>query len=289
MKLLVLASGGDAPGMNKVIYNLYKKFGKNLFACVGGFAGLINNQIRPIKDFNLSYFKNKAGVCIKSSRTMEFKTKEGFDKGLKVAKKFDWLIILGGNGSKDGAKKLSEHGVKTIFIPATIDNDIMSSDYSLGFHTAIKACCETIHKIMQSVNSFENQCCVFEVMGRDCGKIAENVAKVVEADCLITSKKDIKFKNILSIMETNISLNKTTVIIMKEKIVSCENFVIELNSKLPCVYARHCKIGLLQRGTNPSKVDLTKANQISKNIIKIIKNYQKGAVIFFENGECKYL
>ena len=156
MKILVLTSGGDAPGMNMILYSLYRKFGKDLFAARAGFKGLINNDICNISEFKMD--KLSAGSIIKSSRCPDFKTREGFKKGLNNAKNFDYVIILGGNGSYKGACELAENGIKAIFIPATIDNDVEISEYSQGFNTAVSACINHFNSIMPSMETFNRWC-----------------------------------------------------------------------------------------------------------------------------------
>ena len=124
MKILILTSGGDAPGMNKVIALMQKKFKDSLYACEEGFKGLIEGKIALASTFSPLASENEAGSCIRCSRCPEFKTKKGFKKALENAKRFDYVVVLGGNGSYKGCCELNENGVKTIFIPSTIDNDV---------------------------------------------------------------------------------------------------------------------------------------------------------------------
>ena len=195
MRVLVLTSGGDAPGMNMVIYQIYKKFGKDAYACRAGFKGLINNDIAPISVFKTHKFSVQAGSIIKCSRCPKFKTKSGFEKALENAKKFDVVVILGGNGSYKGACELAQHGVRTVYIPSTIDNDVEISDYSQGYHTAIEACQNMIQNIRPTMEAFD-RCCVYETMGRKCNKIANAVYKLCEGDYLITNKDEIDYDEI---------------------------------------------------------------------------------------------
>ncbi len=287
MKILVIASGGDAPGMNRLIYQLGKHYGKNLYACKAGFSGLINNWIYPISNFDIKTFKNQAGVVIKSSRCPKFITDEGFKKGLKNAKKFDFVIILGGNGSAKGARRLAENGIKTIFVPATIDNDVDGSDYSLGFHTAVKACCNAVYNIMPSMEAF-NRSCVFQVMGRRCDKIAQNVASVVGADVLVADENDLDFTKTAKILNANSKQEKSSIIIIRENIIPLEKFENSLKTLAKDVELKSFVVGHLQRGSNPSKVELKKADLIAKRIFKVIKLHLPAASIYFQNGTCQF-
>lgn len=287
MKLLVIASGGDAPGMNRLIYQLGKRYGKNLYACKAGFLGLINNWIYPISNFDIKTFKNQAGVVIKSSRCPKFITEEGFKKGLKNAKKFDFVIILGGNGSAKGARRLAENGVKTIFVPATIDNDVEGSDYSLGFHTAVKACCDAVYSIMPSMEAF-NRSCVFQVMGRRCDKIAQNVASVVDADVLVADENDLNFTKTAKILNANFKQERSSIIIIRENILPLEKFAASVKTLAKDVELKTFIVGHLQRGNHPTKVELRKADQIAKRIFKATKLHLPAATIYFQNGKCQF-
>ena len=285
MKILILASGGDSPGMNKIIYQLYKKYKNSIYACKEGFKGLIDGQIFPLSEFQPEKFKNQAGACIKSARCAKFITDEGFKKGLKNAKKFDALVILGGNGSFKGAKRLAENGIKVVFVPATIDNDVEISEYSLGFHTAVKACCDAIYNIMPSMNTF-NRCCIFEVMGRRCDKIATNVAKITNSDFLIANEKDIDFSKISKVINSNFKNNNSSFIIIRENILKLEKLVANLKLLCKNVEIKAFVVGHLQRGTTPTKVELLKAKTFSNNIIKALKKRNFLNAIVLENGKC---
>ena len=287
MKILVLASGGDSQGMNRVIYNLYKHYKTKVYGCECGFAGLIEGNILPLKHFKPAKHKNNSGVCIKSSRCPEFNTEAGFAKALKNAKNYDYIVILGGNGSKKGAKELEKNGIKVVFVPATIDNDIDNSQYSLGFDSAVNACCYSINNIMPSVNSFKNRVCVFVVMGNSCSKIAENVSDKVNADYLIKSEDDIDYKKIVNTIEKTISKQKNTVIILKEKLLKSEDFVQKLQAKVKNVFLQYFEIGYLQRGSKPTKFEILQANKISKKIFKSIKS-QNSHYIYFQKDKWKF-
>lgn len=292
MKVLVLTSGGDAPGMNMVLKKLFKAFKKNLYACYAGFKGLISGDIRKYNDFgfNLSQtaslnYQKEAGSVIKCSRCPEFKTKKGFFKGLENAKNFDFVVILGGNGSYNGAKQLSLHGVNTIFIPATIDNDVTISEYSQGFDTAVYACEDMYKNIMPTMNAF-NRCAIFEVMGRKCDAIAKIVFDRVDADFLITQKKDIDLDMIVRRAEECVEDQHACSVILRENIIKMEEFLTLLKSKSEKVDFKGVVVGYTQRGTKPTKAELKIANTFASLTIKQIKRNQKGSFsIVKRNGK----
>lgn len=286
MKILVLASGGDSQGMNRVLYRLAKKFRKNLYVCKYGFKGLINNRIEPASNYNFRACKNEAGVVIKSERSLKFATDEGFKKGLKNAKKFDFVIAMGGNGTSKGAQRLAENGVKTIFVPATIDNDVQGTDYTLGFHSAVRACCQAVRNVMPSMISL-GRSCVFEVMGRLSPKIAENVAKILQADYVVATENDLDFPKIAKILIKNSKQEKSSMVILRENIMPVEKFVDKLKVLSKDANLHYFVVGRIQRGTKPTKVELKKADQIAKQVFKAVKKPKDFSFVFFDQGDCK--
>lgn len=270
MKILILCSGGDAPGMNRFIFDVYSKFKNETYYAKAGFKGLVEGDIHPLSEVVNKRARDLAGTVIKSSRLPEFKEDAVFNRGLENAKKFDCVIILGGNGSEKGAKQLYENGVNTLFVPATIDNDVNNSCYSLGFFTAISECVYAIENSMQSMDSF-GYSCIFEVMGRDCSAIAKEVAKETGADYLVAEKNDLDFEKIKSVIEANLGKEKSTCIVMRENIVEAKKVERKLNTMLGKPIVRTHIVGRTQRGGKPTKKELEMASKFAKEIVFCIK------------------
>ena len=280
MKVLVLTSGGDAPGMNMVLACLYKKFGRKMYASRAGFKGLINNDILPLKEFKPHKYMYEAGSVIKCSRCPKFKTREGFAKALENAKRFDCIIILGGNGSYKGACELAENGIKTVFIPSTIDNDVEISDYSQGFNTAVTACVDYINSVMPTMEAFD-RCCVFQVMGRYCGEIAKSVNQITKCDYLIQAESDINYNKIAEIVKRQNGRGRASSIIIKENIIKLSTFIKNLAEKCPKIEIKGCIIGYLQRGSKPTNKEIEFAKQFaSRAISAVTNNYKCTAIVF---------
>jgi len=282
MKLLVLVSGGDAPGINMFLAQINKKV-KNIDAVEGGYRGLIDGNIKPLASFEPDKYKDQAGAVIKSSRCPEFKEDKNFNKALKVANNYDCLIILGGNGSYKGAERLFENGVRTIFVPTTIDNDVEGSEYSLGFHTAVKSCCYTIKNVMPSMEAF-NRCCVFEVMGRKCDAITQAVASAMQADYVIAKEEDINFAKITKIIRQRKKENHSSFIVLRENIVNINEFCMDLQEKSG-VEVRNNIVGHIQRGFKPTSVDLKTAQKFADVTIKAIHKTHNSYAIVMDDGK----
>ncbi len=284
MRVLALTSGGDAPGMNMVLAYLFVKFKFNLYVARAGFRGLINNDITKITDFEPLKNAKKAGSCIKCSRCSAFATEEGFAKGLENAKRFDVIVVLGGNGSYRGCQQLAESGVRTIFIPATIDNDVANNDYSLGYHTAVDACENTINNTMPSIDAMD-RCVIFEVMGRHCPRIASCVYHKSQADYLITSKKDINYPKIVEIVKNKHELGQASSIILQENIIKMQTIVKNINKLYPELEVRTVKIGHVQRGSAPTSIELEFAKGFARKAIEAITKKDKSYAILYRQNK----
>ena len=176
----VLASGGDAPGMNPVIRAVTRsaiEHGVEVVGVVGGYYGLINDKVVHLGARDVSNVITLGGTFLKSARCPEFKEEWGMQKAIETCKKYDidGIVACGGDGTFRGATDLSNHGIPTIGIPGTIDNDITATDYAIGFDTAMNTTVQMIDRLRDTCESHA-RCNVVEVMGRDAGGIAINTA-----------------------------------------------------------------------------------------------------------------
>ena len=282
MKILILTSGGDAPGMNKFVAQIYKAFKEKTFFAYAGFTGLVNGQIYPLKDVFCRSCENQAGSIVHSSRCPEFSQDEVFAQGLENAKEFDCVIIMGGNGSEKGAKRLYENGVNTIFVPATIDNDVDENFYTIGFSTAVKECVYTIENSMPSIESF-CQACLFEIMGRECDSIAKKTAQIVNADYVVNNKKALDYEKIKNIVLQNYIKNKSTCIVVRENISPVEKMAKKLNEMLGQDMVKFQVVGRTQRGGKPTKQELDMAKRFAAETIDCVKSRVFGVRILADD------
>ncbi len=178
-KIGVLTSGGDAPGMNAAIRAVVRSAVYNNIECFGvykGYEGLIIDDLVKLNARGVNNIVNKGGTFLKSARCHEFRTTEGRMKAKATLDKYeiDSLVVIGGDGSLTGALLLEEeHGIKTIGIPGTIDNDLVGTRYSLGYDTALNTAVSAIDKIRDTASS-HNRLFFIEVMGKGSGHIALN-------------------------------------------------------------------------------------------------------------------
>ena len=172
----ILTSGGDAPGMNSAIRSVTRAAIGNGVEVVGiyrGYRGLIDGNLKVFTPRDVSNIINEGGTMLWSDRCAEFKTPEGMAKAIATCEKYeiDGIVVIGGDGTFRGAIDLTRHGIPTIALPGTIDNDITSTDYTIGFDTAVNTTIEMVDRLRDTCESHA-RCNVVEVMGRDCGDIA---------------------------------------------------------------------------------------------------------------------
>lgn len=184
-KIGVLTSGGDAPGMNACIRAITRKAidqGVEVVGILGGYSGLIKGDFVPLTPRSVSNIITRGGTMLYSDRCPEFKTPEGMAKAIKTCRdnQIDAIVAIGGDGTFRGATELTRHGIPTIGIPGTIDNDITATDYTIGYDTAMNTVLALIDDLRDTCES-HSRCNVVEVMGRDCGCIALNSGIAVGA------------------------------------------------------------------------------------------------------------
>ncbi len=189
-KIAVLTSGGDSPGMNAAIRGVVRqglKRGIEVIGCRHGYQGLLSNDYTPLTRESVSNIIHLGGSILTSSRCEEFREPQGREKAFKNcrAQGIDALIVIGGNGSSQGAFLLQkETGMKSIVLPGTIDNDIYGSNWSIGFDTAVNTALESVDRIRDTANAMERIFFV-EVMGRHCGNIAIHAGVASGADYVV--------------------------------------------------------------------------------------------------------
>ena len=276
MKIGILTSGGDAPGMNAFISKfttLATAAGFEVIAFKFGYQGLIDNSTKPLTREDVSNIAHLGGSNIKSTRSSEFLTKQGFKRAIQNIKlnEIDCLVVLGGDGTLRGAKELSVAGVKVIYIPATIDNDLSYTDQTLGFDSAVNAAVDAIDKIKQTMLSL-NRIFICEVMGRHCPDIAISSAIATDATILITEAKNFSFKETISkIKEAIESGEEAPSIVIRENILNVFELAKKIQNELD-IETRACRIGYVQRGTSPSVMDRILARKFAQAVLDLISS-----------------
>lgn len=275
-KIAVLTSGGDAPGMNAAIRAVTRACiyeGMEVYGVRDGYRGLFENSFVKLSKRSVSRKLNHGGTFLATARFNDFKKDELVKTAVHNLKRhhIDCLVVIGGDGTYRGAKKLMEFGANVICLPGTIDNDISSTQMTIGFDTARNTVVEAIDKIKDSTNS-HNRCSIIEVMGRNCGDLAYHSGIGVGAEGIFAIKEDFSYDKVCE-----------TVIVAKEEhkrniiIVVAENIcnVIDLAEhveKQTGVETRSTILGYIQRGGIPSAYDRLLASGMGAYTTLLIKD-----------------
>ena len=185
----VLTSGGDAPGMNAVIRAVVRGgifHGFQVFGIERGFHGMWRGNIVELNSRSVSEKLQRGGTFLMTARSKTFNTPEGVDKAIAMAKVFnlDAVVVIGGDGTFRGARDLAAKGFPVIAVPGTIDNDIACTEYTIGYDTAMNTAMQAIDRLRDTASSHE-RCSVIEVMGRNAGYLALNVAVATGAEVVM--------------------------------------------------------------------------------------------------------
>ena len=256
----VLTSGGDAPGMNAAIRAVVRTAiskGLKVKGIMRGYAGLLNEEIVDMDTKSVADIIQRGGTILYTARCEEFRTAEGQKKGAEICKKhgIDGLVVIGGDGSFQGAQKLSHLGINTIGVPGTIDLDIACTDYTIGFDTAVNTAMEAIDKIRDTSTSHE-RCSVIEVMGRHAGYIALwcGIANGAE-DILLPERYDgNEAKLIEHIKDTKKKGKKHHIVINAEGIGDSQAMAKRIEAETG-METRATILGHMQRGGSPTCKD----------------------------------
>ena len=271
----ILTSGGDAPGMNAAIRAVVRSgiyFGMEVYGIERGYAGLIEDKVFPMEMRSVSNIIQTGGTKLRTARCLEMMTKEGKDKAVATLKKhgIEGLVVIGGDGSFRGARALTEeYGVPTIGIPATIDNDLEYTDYTLGFDTAVNTCLDIINKLRDTMTSHE-RVCVVEVMGRHCGDIALYSGIAAGAEIIVVPEIQFDMQAIVDRIDRSRANGKhSNIIVLAEGVMSAEQFAKQLQDMTSYSIRPTC-IGHVQRGGSPTMADRMLAAQFGNKAVRLL-------------------
>ena len=270
-KIGVLTSGGDAPGMNAAVRAVVRSAVYNNIDCFGiykGFEGLIIDDFVKLNARGVNNIVNKGGTILKSARSLEFRTKEGRKKAKTNLDKYeiDSLVVIGGNGSLTGAMLLEEeHGIKTIGIPGTIDNDLVGTRCTLGYDTALNTAVDAIDKIRDTASS-HNRLFFIEVMGKGSGHIALNAGIGAGAEEVLIPEQNMGLDRLLgSLKKSEKSGKSSSIIVVSEGEKIGDNvfkFSSYIEKNLPHYEIRVSILGHIQRGGSPTCFDRVLASRM---------------------------
>ena len=285
----VLTSGGDAPGMNAAVRAVVRTAVYNGIKVKGirrGYNGLMEGDIIDLDSRAVSGIIQLGGTMLYSARSPRFKTEEGVKEAVENCKKhgIEGIVVIGGDGSFRGARDLSLAGIPCVGIPATIDNDISSTEYTIGFDTAMNTVIEMVDRLRDTCDSHE-RCSVVEVMGRHAGHIALRTAIGVGAlAVMVPERKNDLDEVIEKIKETQRMGKKHFIVIVAEGVGG----VTEMAQKIEAatgIETRGTILGHVQRGGSPTLRDRLIATQMGYEAVELLKAGIGNRVVAYHLGK----
>ncbi len=285
----ILTSGGDAPGMNAAIRAVIRTgiyHGVRIMGIKQGYHGLINGDIEEMKLSSVADIIHRGGTMLRSSRSDEFQTEAGFKKALNVLDIFgiDGLIVLGGDGTLQGASQLSKAGIPTIGIPCTIDNDLGYTDYTVGFYTAVETVVDAISKLRDTSTS-HGRANIIEVMGRSCGDIALYAGMAGGGESIIVPEIEFDIDEVCKKVINGRNRGKLHhIIVLAEGVGNAYDVSKEIDAKTG-IDTRVTILGHIQRGGTPTTFDRIIASKMGRDAVELLLEGRSGKALGIKCNE----
>lgn len=311
MKIAILTGGGDAPGLNSVIRSVVKAAEKNQIEMIGikrGWAGLVELNYFTLTAKTVETLHSRGGTFLGSSRTNPIKMNNGIEKVSENLKKIaDGLIAMGGEDTLGVANEMYKNGLNVIGVPKTIDNDLFSTDYTIGFDTALNTTVEAIDRIRTTGESHDRYM-VIEVMGRHAGWLSVHAGLASGADIILYPEKKFKIDEITSkIKKLKDNGQNSGIIVVAEGAEEEKDSYSTQDEELDAfghvklggigeklakniekhseVETKHVILGHLVRGGTPSAFDRVYGARLGVNAIKLVKEQKWGNMLTLKGTE----
>lgn len=286
----VLTSGGDAPGMNAAIRAVVRtaiSAGRSVKGIRRGYAGLLDEDIIDMDTKSVSDIVQRGGTILYTARCPEFHKEEVQKQAADICRKqgIDGIVVIGGDGSFQGAKKLASFGINTIGLPGTIDLDIACTEYTIGFDTAVNTAMEAIDKVRDTSTSHE-RCSIIEVMGRQAGYIALwcGIANGAE-EILTVEQYNHDEERIIENIKEKRKIGKKHYIIVNAEGVGDSYGMAKRIEAATGMEARATIIGHIQRGGSPTATDRVYASMMGAKAVDLLCEGASNRVVAYRSGQ----
>lgn len=288
-KIGVLTSGGDSPGMNAAIRSVVRSGIKkelDVYGIRGGFLGLYQNRIELLKRHHVSNLINRGGTFLGSARFPEFREESIRQDCIRNLREhgIEALVVIGGDGSYMGAKKLSEAGFPCIGLPGTIDNDVAGTDFTIGFHSALDTVLDAIDRLRDTCSS-HNRIAIVEIMGRYCGDLTVMASIGSGAEFTIVPEKGFDEETLISKLEDDVSKGKQHSIITITEHVTNVNALAKRIEARTGLETRATILGHIQRGGAPCAFDRVLASQMGAYAVDLLLDGYAGRCVGIQSNK----
>ncbi len=288
-KIAVMTSGGDAPGMNAVVRAVVRSglhYGLEVYGIYEGYKGLCEGNIKKLNRYDVTRIISRGGTVLRSARYPEFKDEEVRKNAVKQLNELgiDAVVVIGGDGTYRGAMALSAMGIKTIGIPGTIDNDISSTDYTIGFFTALQTVVDSVDKLRDTSMSHK-RCNIVEVMGRNCGDLALYAGIAGGSEFLITPETGFQKEKLLAAIKKFNEIGRLhAIVVVTENMVNVQDLAKEIEEETG-YETRATVLGHVQRGGDPVAFDRVLGTEMGEYAVELLVNGQSGRAVGLKGME----
>lgn len=291
-KIGILTSGGDSPGMNCAIRSLVRYglgAGYKMYGIHRGYSGLLNNEIEELSASSVGNILQRGGTILYTSRSPEFKEKAYREKAYQILKDhdIDALVVIGGDGSFMGAKTFSdEFGIPVVGIPGTIDNDILGTEYTIGFETAVQTAVEAVDKIRDTAFS-SDRTFLIEVMGARSSSIAIKVGICTGAENVLLYNQEVDYKKIADDIRRGIRRGKnSSIVIVAEGEKPGRSYdIAHVLDDMYHISSKVCILGHIQRGGSPAAHDRFISSLMGKEAIDALTRGEMARAIVVRQNQ----
>ena len=286
----IMTSGGDAPGMNATIRAVVRSAlarDMRVMGIIRGYNGLITGEVKEMHMRSVSEILHRGGTVLYTARCDEFRTLEGQKKAAETCRAhgMSGVVVIGGDGSFRGAVDLSKQGINCVGIPATIDNDIAASEYTIGFDTAMNTACEMIDKLRDTSQSHE-RCSVVEVMGRHAGHLALEVGVASGATSIVIPEIPIDIeKDIIHKINKVQRKGKKHFIIVVAEGTGLTNEISRRIEEETGIESRVTVLGHVQRGGAPTVRERVMASAMGYRAVELLSFGMTNRVVVLKNSQ----
>lgn len=287
----VLTSGGDAPGMNSAIRAVVRTSVNSGIECIGirrGFHGLIASDFLPLSASDVNGLTDRGGTILYTARCQEFFTDEGVRRAADNCRfmGINGIVAIGGDGTFRGAAALAKHGIPVVGIPATIDNDIACTAYTIGYDTACNTAVELIDKLRDTMKSHE-RCSVVEVMGHKSGHLALYVGIASGATAILVPEREVDYEaDIFEPIRNGRLRGRTHFTIVVAEGAGAANDIATNIREHTGIETRVTVLGHVQRGGTPLVRDRVIATRMGHSAVHILAQGRGNRIVCFNGSHC---